>query len=156
MLYRISQAERKKRHINMALGILFAIVLCLVAWQAHESNSDKYNATLFISIVAFTILFGLVNFYGYLKYLIKADKHGLRLEEAGLCFIQGEDESRLPFSEVILMERQNRFREGPSLMLRLQNRRIVRLVGYDEMEQLIQEVMEGVKRVEAEKKSTPE
>ena len=48
-----------------------------------------------------------------------------------------------------LAEQQSRLREGPSLMLRLKNKRIVRLAGYERQEELIALVGQSIARIQA-------
>jgi len=130
LTFHISKAAVRKRHINALLGLVFAIALCVIALQGHAIDSNKYNEALTVSIVTFVALFGLFNLLGYIRYLLKSRKHHLEVGEDRLTFVTGSDHSVLMFDDVVLAERQSRRREGPSLMIQLRNKRIVRLVGY--------------------------
>ncbi|MEG3639174.1 hypothetical protein [Magnetococcus sp. PR-3] len=155
LTYKISSSEIKKRNINMMLGMALAFILCFLAWQAHLTNSDKYNATLLISIIAFTLLFGLFNLYGHIRYMLRIEKHHLSLEKEAIHFVQGDEKSTLNFSDVMMTERQSRIREGSSLVIRLHNKRIIRLVGYENMSQLIEGVDQRVAAVQEDKETQP-
>ena len=147
-IFRISAAVIRKRHFNTALGTLFAIVLCVIVMRANAIDSDKFNDILLFSVVLVIALFGLVNLVGHIRYVLKSRKHHLELGEDRITFVTGTDQSVLMLSEVVLAEQQSRLREGPSLMMRLKNRRIVRLVGYDRQEALTESVTRRIARVQ--------
>lgn len=143
-IYRISQAVIRKRHYNTSLGIVLAIALCAIALQGHVDDSSMYNETLLFSIVVFVALFGLVNLAGHIRYVLRSRKHHLVVGKDRITFVTGDDQSVLLLSDVALAERQSRRREGPSLMMQLKNKRIVRLVGYDRQDELIEAVTTGI------------
>lgn len=148
-IFRISEAVIRKRHFNTALGILFGIALCVIALRGHAVDSEKYNDTLLASVVGFVILFSLFNLVGHIRYILNSRKHHLEVGEDSITFVTGAAESLLPLNEVALAEQQSRRREGPSLMMRLKNKRIVRLVGYERQEALIALVTQRIERIQA-------
>ncbi len=147
--FRISEAVIRRRHLNTAWGIVFGVALCAITLRGHAVDSDKYNDTLLVSVVAFVILFCLFNLAGHIRYVRNSRKHHLEVGEDSVTFVTGDDESVLPLSEVALAEPQSRLREGPSLMMRLKNKRIVRLVGYERQEDLIELVTQRIARTRA-------
>jgi hypothetical protein len=147
--FRISEAVIRRRHLNIAWGIVFGVALCLITLRGHAVNSDKYNDTLLVSVLAFVILFCLFNLVGHARYVRKSRKHHLEVGDDKVTFVTGANESILPLSEVALVEQQSRMREGPSLMMRLKNKRIVRLVGYERQEELIALVSQRIANVQA-------
>ena len=147
--FRISEAVIRKRHFNTALGIVFGIALCLIALRGNTVDSEKYNDTLLASIVGFVILFCLFNLVGHIRYTLNSRKHHLEVGEDCVTFVTGAKESVLPLSEVALAEQQSRLREGPSLMMRLKNKRIVRLAGYERQEALIALVTQRIACIQA-------
>lgn len=149
LTFRISEEVIRRRHLNIAWGIVFGVALCLITLRGHAVNSDKYNDTLLVSVLAFVILFCLFNLVGHVRYVRKSRKHHLEVGDDSLTFVTGADESVLPLSEVALAEQQSRMREGPSLMMRLKNKRIVRLVGYERQEELIALVSQRIARAQA-------
>ena len=148
-IFRVSEAMIRKQHFNMAVGILLGVALCVIAWRGHAAASEKYNATLLASIVVFVLIFGLFNLAGHIRYTLKSRKHHLEVGEDSVTFVTGTTESVLPLKEVALAERQSRLREGPSLMMRLKNKRIVRLAGYERQEALIDLVTTRIARIQA-------
>lgn len=148
-VFRISEAVIHKRHLNTAWGIVFGVALCAITLRGHAVDSNKYNDTLLVSVVGFVILFCLFNLVGHLRYVRNSRKHHLELGEDCITFVTGTQESVLPLSEVALVERQSRLREGPSLMMRLNNKRIVRLVGYERQEDLNALVSQRIADIQA-------
>ncbi len=144
--FRISEAVIRKRNLSTAWGIVFGVALCVITLRGHAVDSNRYNDTLLVSVVGFVILFCLFNLVGHLRYVRNSRKHHLQLGEDRITFVTGSDQSELLLSEVAFAERQNRRREGPSVMMRLKNKRIVRLAGYERQEDLIALVMEGIAR----------
>ena len=135
--FRIAPSELRKRHINVILGLLFGVALCWLVFNAHSADSDKYNETLLYSVVVFVVLFCMVNLLGHIRYCLNSRKHHLEVGDDRITFVTGADRSVLLLSDVVLSERQSRLREGPSLMMQLENKRIVRLVGYKRQEDLL-------------------
>ena len=132
----------------MALGIVFGIALCIIAFRSHAVDSDKYNDALLVSVVLLVALFVLFNLVGHIRYILNSRKHHLEVGEDRITFVTGADQSVLVLSEVALAERQSRLHEGPSLMMRLKNKRIVRLVGYERQEALTDLVTQRIARVQ--------
>lgn len=147
--FRISDAVIRKRQFNTALGIVLGVALCVIAFQGHAADSQQYNATLLVSIVGFVIIFCLFNLVAHIRYIVNSRKHHLEIGEDCVTFVTGTTESVLPLIEVALVEQQSRLREGPSLMLRLKNKRIVRLAGYERQEALIALVTQSIARIQA-------
>jgi hypothetical protein len=147
--FRISEAVIRKRNLNTAWGIVFGVALCAITLRGHAVDSDKYNDTLLLSVLGFVILFCLFNLVGHFRYVRNSRKHHLEVGEDRITFVTGADESVLPLSEVALAERQSRLREGPSLMMRLKNKRVVRLVGYERQEDLIALVSQRIASIQA-------
>ena len=147
--FRISEEVIRKRHLSAAWGIVFGVALCAITLRGHAIDSNKYNDTLLVSVVGFVILFCLFNLAGHFRYVRKSRKHHLEVGEDSLTFVTGADESVLPLNEVALAEQQSRLREGPSLMMRLKNKRIVRLVGYERQEALIALVSQRIASIQA-------
>ena len=147
-IFRISKAVIRKRNFNTALGLALGVALCVIALQGHATDSDRYNATLLASIVGFVIIFCLFNLVGHMRYIVNSRKHHLEVGEDCLTFVTGTAESVLPLSEVAMAEQQSRLREGPSLMMRLKNKRIVRLVGYERQEALNALVTQRITRIQ--------
>ena len=147
--FRISEAVIRRRHLNIVWGIVFGAALCLITLRGHAVNSDKYNDTLLVSVLGFVILFCLFNLAGHVRYVRNSRKHHLEVGDDNVTFVTGADESVLPLTEVAQAEPQSRMREGPSLMMRLKNKRIVRLVGYERQEDLIALVSQRIARVQA-------
>ena len=134
--FRISKASIRKRHFNALMGILFGIALCIIVMRGHAVNSDRYNDTLLISVVVFVFIFSLFNLVGHVRYLLNSRKHHLEVGKDRITFVTGSDRSVLMLNEVAFAEQQSRLREGPSLMMQLKSKRIVRLVGYEDQEVL--------------------
>ncbi len=132
--FRISKASIHKRHFNALMGIVFGIALCIIVLHVRAVNSDRYNDTLLFSVVVFVFLFCLFNLVGHTRYLLNSRKHHLEVGEDRITFVTGSDLSVLMLSDVAWAEQQSRLREGPSLMMQLKNKRIVRLVGYERQE----------------------
>jgi hypothetical protein len=143
-VFRISEAVIRRRHINTALGIVFGIALCIIAVGSNAVDSDKYNDTLMASVVLVVAVFGLFNLVGHLRYFLNSRKHHLEVGEDRITFVTGSDQSVLELSEVASAEQQSRLYEGPSLMMRLKNKRIVRLVGYECQEALADLVIQRI------------
>lgn len=148
-IFYISEAVIRKRHINTAVGIVLGIALCLIALRGNAVDSDRYNDTLLASIVGFVVLFCLFNLLGHIRYTVNSRKHHLEVGEECVTFVTGTKETVLTLSDVALVEQQSRWREGPSLMMRLKNKRIVRLVGYERQEALNALVAQRIARIEA-------
>ena len=132
----------------MALGSVFGIAFCIIAFRSHAVDSDKYNDTLLVSVVLLVALFGLFNLVGHIRYFLNSRKHHLEVGEDRITFVTGADQSVLMLSEVASAEQQSRLHEGPSLMMRLKNKRIVRLVGYERQEALTDLVIQRIARVQ--------
>ena len=147
--FRISEGEIRKRQVNTGLGIVLGVALCVIALQGNAADSQRYNDTLLVSIVGFVIIFCLFNLVAHIRYIVNSRKHHLELGEDCITFVTGTTESVLPLTEVALVEQQSRLREGPSLMLRLKNKRIVRLTGYERQEALIALVSQSIARIQA-------
>lgn len=145
-IFRISRSVIRKRHINTTLGILFGTALCLLVLRGHAVDSNKYNETLLFSVVVFVVLFCLFNLIGHIRYVLKSRKHHLEVGEDRITFVTGSEQSVLLLGEVAVAERQSRLREGPSYMMQLKNKRIVRLVGYERQDVLIDMVSERIAR----------
>jgi len=148
-VFHISKAATRNRHFNVLLGMLLAITLCIIVLTGHAVDSNKFNKTLLVSVVAFVALFGLFNLAGHIRYFHKSRMHHLEVGEDRLTFVTGADHSVLMLSEVARVERQSRWREGPSLMMQLKNKRIVRLVGYEHQEALSDLVTQRIARVQS-------
>ncbi len=134
--FRISSAEIARRNRNFIQGAFFGIVLCLLVYMGHLQSAEKYNSVLLLSILTFVGLFALFHLYGHLRYVRKIRHHVLRLERTAIQFKTGDEVSRLPWSDIAYTKSQKRWREGESLMIKLKNGRIIRLVGYEEMSRL--------------------
>lgn len=134
--FRISEAAIRRKHFNTGLGIVLGIALCVVVLQGHAVDRDTYNDTLLISVVVFIALFSLFNLAGHIRFVLNARKHHLEVSEDRIIFVTGSNLSVLMLNEVTFSEQQSRLREGPSLMMQLKNKRIVRLVGYERQEAL--------------------
>ena len=147
--FRISEGEIRKRQFNTGLGIVLGVALCVIALQGNAADSQRYNDTLLVSIVGFVIIFCLFNLVAHIRYIVNSRKHHLEVGEDRITFVTGTTESVLPLIEVALAEQQSRLREGPSLMLRLKNKRIVRLAGYERQEVLIALVSQSIARIQA-------
>lgn len=154
-IFHLSKAAMGKRHFNALMGALLAIALCSLAVYGHATDSNRYNEVLLVSIVAFIALFGLFNLAGHIRYFLKSRKHHLEVGEDRLTFVTGDNQSVLMFSEVAWSERQSRRREGPSLMVQLKNKRIVRLVGYEHQKDLSDLVTQRIARVQSTSPGTP-
>ena len=146
--FRISEAAIRKRQFNTALGIVLGVALCVIALQGNAADSQRYNATLLVSIVGFVIIFCLYNLLAHIRYIVNSRKHHLEIGEDCITFVTGTNESVLTLSDVALVEQQSRLREGPSLMMRLKNKRIVRLVGYERQEALNALVTQRIARIQ--------
>jgi len=128
----------------MVLGTVLGIALCIVVLQGHAFDRDTYNDTLLFSVVVFIALFSLVNLAGHIRFVLNSRKHHLEVGEDRIIFVTGSNLSILMLSEVAFAEQQSRMREGPSLMMQLKNKRIVRLVGYERQEALIEMVRQQI------------
>ena len=64
-----------------------------------------------------------------------------------ITFTTGQKRSVLNLAEVLLVEPQKRLGEGPSLMMKLKNRRVVRLEGYERQAHLMTLVAERCEQV---------
>ena len=142
--FRISKAAIRRKHFNMVLGTGLGIALCIVVLQGHAVDRDTYNDTLLFSVVVFIALFSLFNLAGHIRFVLNSRKHHLEVGEDRIIFVTGSDLSILMLSEVAFAEQQSRLREGPSLMMQLKNKRIVRLVGYERQEALIEMVRKQI------------
>ena len=147
--FRISDAVIRKRHLNIVVGIVLGVALCLITLRGHAIDSDKYNDTLLLSIVGFVILFCSFNLFGHMRYVRNSRRHHLQVGEDRITFVTGANESVLKLSDVAQAEPQSRFREGPSLMMRLNNKRIIRLVGYERQQALIELVSQRIAGMQA-------
>jgi len=143
-IFRISKASIRKRHFNTLTGIVFGIALCFIVLYGHTVDSDRYNDTLLFSVVVFVFLFCLFNLVGHARYLLNSRKHHLEVGEDDITFVTGSDLSILKLGDVAWAEQQSRLREGPSLMMQLKNKRIVRLVGYERQEALTELVNQRI------------
>ena len=140
--FRISAASLRQRNRNTAAGLLFAVALCLIVGRALLNSDDTYYKTLLGAVILTVILLGLIQFTGHVRLLRKSRRHQIVVGEDRIYFRTGEDQTILILADVLLVERQRRIREGPSLMMRLRNGRFVRLEGYEQQEQLTELVAE--------------
>lgn len=148
-VFRISEAVIRRRHFNTALGIVFGVALCIIAFRSNAVDSDTYNDTLLVSVVLVVALFGLFNLVGHIRYFLNSRKHHLEVGDDRITFVTGANQTVLTLSEVASTEQQSRLNEGPSLMMRLKNKRIVRLVGYEGQEALNDLVIQRIAHVKS-------
>ena len=135
-----SRADIARRHVTVA-GELAAAAL--IGAAAHWTPAGWEPSTL-VPLLGklFVASFGTFVVATHVKYLVRAREHQLEVSPTSITFRTGGDVSVLPLDEVAHTERHERFREGPSLMLTLENKRHVRLTGYDEQARLT-ELVEG-------------
>lgn len=147
--FRISRETIRLRHRNTIVGFAFAVALFWIVWKIRVATTEPYRAMLLGLVLLFLILFGVVHLAGYVQYLRRSRTHRVEVEEGCLYFTTEGERTRLELRDVLLIERQKRLGEMFSLMLRLRNRRHVRLEGYEDQERLMDLVEERFDAVSA-------
>ena len=157
-LFRISRETIRQRHRKTIIGLVLAGALFWIVWKARAATVEPYNAMLLGLGLLTLVLFGVVHLAGYVRYVRRSRTHTLEVADDGITFTTGGQQTVLELKDVLLIERQKRLGELVSLMMRLRNRRIVRLEGYEEQERLMDLVTERFERVSAasRKKGEPE
>ncbi|MBF0590047.1 MAG: hypothetical protein HQL53_13075 [Magnetococcales bacterium] len=139
--FRVAAAEIRRRNMNLIVGGVLGTIFCVLVYMGHLQQSEKYNAVLLLSVLAFFGLFAVIHVTGHVRYVLKIRRHVLEVHDDGIWFRTGDEESRLDLQDVAIAQPQKRWREGPSLMMKLKNNRVIRLVGYEEVERLTELVL---------------
>ncbi|MCP3979102.1 MAG: hypothetical protein GY716_07190 [bacterium] len=150
--FRISRETIRLRHRNTILGFAFAGALFWIVWRFRADTTEPFRAMLLGLVLLFLVLFGVVHFVGYLRYLRRSRTHRVEVEEDCLYFTTEGERTRLDLRDVLLIERQKRLGEIVSLMLRLRNQRHVRLEGYEDQERLMDLVAQRFDAVSASRR----
>ena len=154
--FELSAADIRRRHMNAGLGVALGALLCTLAWTGYGPDSDKHNLALVASTFLFVGLFGLFTVGSHIRYVLNARKHKLEVGTDVLTFVLGLERTALRYIDVMKLDRQERMREGPSLRLTMRNVRYVRLVGYEDQEQLMALVEARVAQAKAAAAQTSE
>ena len=112
-------------------------------------TTEPFRAMLLGLFLLCLVLFGVAHLVGYVHYLRRSRTHRVEVEEDCLHFTTEGERTRLDLRDVLLIERQKRLGEMVSLMLRLRNKRHVRLEGYEDQERLMDLVAERFDAVSA-------
>lgn len=148
-IFRVSRTHVRARNRNTMVGFVLAVALCLIVWRARVASSDEYNATLMTAVIAFVVLFGVVHLAGHIRYTLNSSRHQVEVGQDRITFTTGQERTVLNLAEVLLVESQKRLGEGPSLMMKLRNRRVVRLEGYERQAHLMTLVTERCEQISA-------
>ncbi|MBF0620462.1 MAG: hypothetical protein HQL54_00900 [Magnetococcales bacterium] len=150
MEFRVGVEEIKKRNRNLVLGGVFAGILVLITWMGHQRSSEQYNATLLFSVLVFVVLATVINLIGHVRYLKRIRNHVLMVQKGVIIFRTGKNDTQLKVTDIQSLQQQKRWREGPSILLRLKNKRIIRLVGYENLGTLENQIRSQMESVESQ------
>ena len=138
--FRLSPSDINRRHQTVAGEVVVAL---LIGYGAHHlPGGGELAAGLALLGKIFVAFFVAHVVSAHVRYVLTSRVHHLEVTPELLTFQTRKKASELPLAEVGHTERHARFREGPSLMLRLKNKRHVRLAGYEDQDELM-ELVEG-------------
>ncbi len=135
------------RRLQTVIGEL--LVVFVLAGAAHQVPGDGELAVgLALLGKLFVAFFATYALSSHVRYMLTSRAHHLDVAPDRLSFRTRNRTSVLELADVGHTERHARFREGPSLMLRLKNRRHVRLAGYEDQAELMALVEGHVARIQ--------
>ena len=79
--FRISRETIRLRHRNTIVGFAFAGTLFWIVWKFRVATTEPYRAMLFVLVLLFLVLFGVVHLVGYVRYLSRSRVHRVEVEE---------------------------------------------------------------------------
>ena len=145
MIFKISQAEVKKREKNILLGVLFSFGLAGALMLGNDTLKITYNSLLLTSIVLFFVFANFFNGLRHLKWKKIIQIHRLEILDDKFIFSKGDEKSTLTPEKIkkIRLKRQNESVRWMIIFLTTGNK--IRLEGYDEMDVLAKLIITQLK-----------
>ena len=145
MIFKIGQAEVKKRQNNILLGLLLTVVLAIIVFMGDESIKDKYNDFLIASFILFFLFANIINGIRHFrwKYIIK--KHQIEVLDDQVVFLEGDVRTVLQKSQINKAHIKRRQEKVTRIIVQLVNGNKIRLEGYEEMEALAKGLTDRLK-----------
>lgn len=133
MVFKIGQAEVKKRQINMLLGLLFSVLFVTFINIKNNTDNTRYNDLLFLSVSVFFAFSNVINLGRHIQWKKSIKTHQIEILADSIIFSKDAEKEVLEPEKVAKIDVKRRGEEVKRIIIVLVIGNKIRLEGYNDM-----------------------